>query len=205
MKVQSLYLYFLPSSVPVAVIQLLHNLFDKDEALRKAVEASLNGVAKKNADVVMELVVDFRNRPQKWDEKMLSILFQLVHTLVSRHGPLRADTIDKLVKLCVEDLMKTVDHVPSIQKPILDTLVLLSRMDCDIVIVGVLNHLSQGQVVHFMVLHGLGELASANTGHILKYLRKIFSYVIPTMEMVKTDFLKQAYSFGEWQIGGFGQ
>lgn len=180
------------------MIQLLPGLFDKNDAFRCAVEVSIETMAERNRDLVIGLILDFREKTPKADEKQLAIIYQLIEKLIRRFSDIDQKTMEKLVKRSVEEIMKIADLIPSVQKPIIDTLVTLSRMNSDIVITGILDQLVQGQPIHFMLLHTLGELSTANTKDIVKYLRNIFSIVLSTMDMVRNDHLKQAYSFGRW-------
>lgn len=185
------------SSPAEAVIQLLPGLFDKNESFRKAVEESLVSIAAKNEDLVIAMILEFREKSPKMDEKQLAILYQLIEKVIRSYGKINTTAMEQLVKSSLEEIVKIADLVPTVQKPIIDTLIALSQMSPDIVIGGLLKYLVPGQPVHFMLLHALGELSTTNTKEIVKYLRNIFSIVIPTMEMVRNDHLKQAYSFGE--------
>lgn len=192
------YLNLIVLNSPEAVIQLLPGLFDKNASFCMAVESSLVSLAEKNTDMVILMVLEFREKTPKVDEKQLAILYQLIDTIIRRFsGNIREDTMEKLVRTSLEEIIKIADLVPTVQKPIIDTLIALSRMNSAVVITGLMNYLAQGQPIHFMLLHALGELSSANTTDIVQYLRRIFSTIIPTMELVKIDHLKQAYSFGE--------
>lgn len=154
-------------------------------------------IAAKNEDLVIAMILEFREKSPKMDEKQLAILYQLIEKVIRTYGHINATAMEQLVKSSLEEIVKIADLVPTVQKPIIDTMIALSQMNPDIVIGGLLKYLVQGQPVHFMLLHALGELSTANTKEIVKYLRNIFSIVIPTMEMVRNDHLKQAYSFGE--------
>lgn len=154
-------------------------------------------LAAKNTDMVILMILEFREKAPKIDEKQLAILYQLIESIIRRHSHILDATMEKLVKTSLEEILKIADLLPTVQKPIIDTLISLSRMNSSVVITGLVNYLVQGQPVHFMLLHTLGELSTANTNDMVQYLRRIFSTVIPTMELVKTDHLKQAYSFGE--------
>lgn len=192
------YLNLIVLNSPEAVIKLLPGLFDKNASFCMAVESSLVSLAEKNTDMVILMVLEFREKTPKVDEKQLAILYQLIDTIIRRFsGNIREDTMEKLVRTSLEEIIKIADLVPTVQKPIIDTLIALSRMNSAVVITGLMNYLAQGQPIHFMLLHALGELSSANTTDIVQYLRRIFSTIIPTMELVKIDHLKQAYSFGE--------
>lgn len=173
-------------------------IFDKNESFRIAVETSLLVIAEKNLDMVILMILEHREKsPTKIDEKQLAILYQLIERIIHRYRKITEDTMEKLVRTSLEEIIKIADLVPTVQKPIIDTLIELSRMNSTVVLAGLMNYLVQGQPAHFMLLHTLGELSTANTQDIVQYLRKIFSILIPTMELVRTDHLKQAYSFGE--------
>lgn len=162
-------------------------------------------MAEKNTDMVILMTLEFREKTPKIDEKQLAILYQLIETIVRRFGSnVSSEVMETLVKISLEEIIKIADLVPTVQKPIIDTLIALSRMKSAVVIEGLLAHLIPGQPVHFMLLHTLGDLSTANHTDIVQYLRRVFSTLIPTMELIKTDHLKQAYSFGEYiEIVGF--
>lgn len=156
------------------------------------------GIAEKNTDMVILMVLEHREKTQRIDEKQLAVLYQLIEMIIRRHRTsITKETMSRLVNTSLEELIKIPDLVPTVQKPIIDTIIELSRVNSAIVISGLMNHLVPGQPVHFMLLHTLGELSTANTSDIVEYLRRIFTILIPTMELVKSDHLKQAYSFGE--------
>lgn len=159
----------------------------------------MSSIAAKNSDMVLGLILEFREKKShKVDEKQLAILYQLIETIIHRHGAhINQDTMGKLVKGSLEEIIKIADLVPTVQKPIIDTLIALSRMNSTVVLDGIMKHLVQGQPIHFMILHTLGELSTANPVDIVPYLRRIFTVLIPTMELVRIDHMKQAYSFGE--------
>lgn len=59
-----------------------------------------------------------------------------------------------------------------------------------------ISQLYQGQVSHFIILHSMGTLASANVTGIFNFLKPILITILPTLGMIKADHVKQAYSFG---------
>lgn len=61
-----------------------------------------------------------------------------------------------------------------------------------------MSQLHQGQVSHFIILHAMGTLASANVTGIFSFLQPTLINILPTLGMIKTDHVKQAYSFGNY-------
>lgn len=172
-------------------------MFDKNESFRIAVETSLIAIAENNTDMVILMIMEFREKTQKIDEHQLAILYQMIETIIRRFGKIKEETMEKLVQVSLDEILKIADLVPTVQKPIIDTIIALSRMNSSVVIPGLMNYLTQEQPAHFMLLHTLGELSTANTIDMVQYLKKIFAQLLPTMIMVRNDHLKQAYCFGE--------
>lgn len=104
--------------------------------------------------------------------------------------------LDKVIDLCVSEMIKANDHTPLIQNPCLDTLVAAGRVHCAKVMDGLSKQLSQGQIAHFMVMHCIGSLATANIKGIMPFVRQTLETIIPNLGAIKFDHVKQAYSFG---------
>lgn len=60
-----------------------------------------------------------------------------------------------------------------------------------------LQKLQAGMVPHYMVPHTLGSLASANVNGVVPYLKDVFSIMLSLIGNLKTDSLKQSFSFGK--------
>lgn len=106
--------------------------------------------------------------------------------------------LDKVIDLCVSEMVKANEHTPTIQNPCLDTLVAAGRVHCAKVMKGLSNQLAQGQVAHFMVMHCIGTLATANITGIMPFVRQTLETIVPSLGAIKFDHVKQAYSFGKW-------
>lgn len=105
--------------------------------------------------------------------------------------------LDKVVDLCVNEMVKANEHTPFIQNPCLEILVAAGRVHCAKVMDGLSKQLSQGQVAHFMVMHCIGSLATANISGIIPFVRPTLETILPNLGSIKLDHVKQAYSFGE--------
>lgn len=60
-----------------------------------------------------------------------------------------------------------------------------------------LKKLQIGVVPHYMVPHTLGSLAATNAFGVIPYLKNILSIMLPLLGGLKSDPLKQAFSYGK--------
>lgn len=125
--------------------------------------------------------------------------FRVIESFVNENSDqLSATCLDNVIELCVSEMTKSSEHTPEIQNPSLAILVAAGRYHCSKVMEGLLKQLPGGQVGHFMVLHCIGSLATANTCGMIQFIRPTLETIIPTLSAIKMDHLKQAYSFGEF-------
>lgn len=110
---------------------------------------------------------------------------------------LSATCLDMVIELCISEMTKSSDSTPDIQNPCLDVLVAAGRFHCNKVMESLLKQLQAGHVGHFMVLHCIGSLATANIAGMTPFIRKILETILPTLTSIRLDHHKYAYSFGE--------
>lgn len=103
-----------------------------------------------------------------------------------------------MIELCVGEMTKSTDHSPDIQDPCLSVLVAAGRFHCSKVMEGLLKQLQTGQVGHFMVLHCIGSLATANINGIIPFIHRTLETVLPNLGSIRSDHHKLAYSFGKF-------
>lgn len=110
--------------------------------------------------------------------------------------------LDKVIEICISEMIRANEHTPLIQNPCLETLVAAGRVHCAKVMEGLSKQLNSSQVAHFMVMHCIGSLATANIKGAIPFFRQILETIIPNLGGIKFDHVKQAYSFGEfkWQF-----
>lgn len=92
-------------------------------------------------------------------------------------------------------MIKTTEHTPTIHNPCLEILVSTGRFHCTKVMEGLLKQLAPSQVGHFMVLHCIGSLATANTCGFAQFIRPALETILSALSAVRVDYIKQAYSF----------
>lgn len=92
-------------------------------------------------------------------------------------------------------MVKTSEHTPTIHNPCLEILVSTGRLHCTKVMEGLLKQLVPSQVGHFMVLHCIGSLATANTCGFAQFIRPALETILSALSAVRVDYIKQAYSF----------
>lgn len=104
--------------------------------------------------------------------------------------------LDCVIDFCSTEMIKGAEHTPTIQNLCLEILVSAGRFHCNKVMEGLLKQLPAGQVGHFMVLHCIGSLATANTCDMIPFVKQTLDTILPTLSSVRLDHVKQAYSFG---------
>lgn len=109
---------------------------------------------------------------------------------------LSESSLNKVIELCVEEMTKASEHSPLVQNPCLEALVSVGRVHCAKVMDFLMKRLHDGQVAHFMLVHCIGSLATANINGIIPFVRPTFEVILPTLGSIKFDHVKQAYSFG---------
>lgn len=124
--------------------------------------------------------------------------YRVIESFVHENSDqLSATCLDNVIDLCIGEMTKSPDHTPEIQNPCLAILVAAGRYHCSKVMEGLLKQLQAGQVGHFMVLHCIGSLATANTCGIIQFIRPTLETILPTLSSIRFDHQKQAYSFGK--------
>lgn len=122
----------------------------------------------------------------------------MIETFVNENSDqLSENCLNKVIELCVTEMVKHTEHTPVVQNPCLEILVATGRVHCSKVMDGLSKQLIQGQVAHFMVLQCIGRLATANVSGIVQFIRPTLDTILPTLAAIKLDHVKQAYSFGK--------
>lgn len=106
-------------------------------------------------------------------------------------------TLDKIIDFCITEMIKSSDHMPSIQIPSQEILVAIGRLYCGKVMDGLTAQLAPTHVAHFMIMNCLGMLATANINGIIPFVRPTLESTLPNLPLVKLDHIKQSYAFGK--------
>lgn len=132
--------------------------------------------------------------------KLNCILFRnysVIESFVKENSDqLSVNCLDCVIDLCTTEMIKGTEHTPSIQNPCLEILVSAGRFHCTKVMEGLLKQLPAGQVGHFIILHSIGNLATANSCDMIPFVKQTLDTILPTLSSVRLDYVKQAYSFG---------
>ncbi|XP_055586615.1 maestro heat-like repeat-containing protein family member 1 [Uranotaenia lowii] len=183
------------------VTNLLDCLVDKDESLRSTTEASLIRIAKKRHDEIIEVFCDYRKKHPKLSETQSAIILRVIeYVVINLLDQITHETASKCVEYSVYEIIRSPDQQSIVQTPCREILVSVGRQRCKEVMDVLTKHVEQHQVVHFMILHSMGSLATANIMDSIPLIKPILGYILPTLSSIKHDFGKQAYAFA---IGRF--
>uniref|UniRef100_A0A182PSV0 HEAT repeat protein n=1 Tax=Anopheles epiroticus TaxID=199890 RepID=A0A182PSV0_9DIPT len=186
----------------IAVVNsLLDSLNDKEELLRSTTEASLVRIAKRRHDEIVEVFCEYRKKhPKLGDTHTLIILRVISHIATNLIDAIDPSTASKCIQYSMAEIMKLTEQNASVQNPCREILVAVGRRYCKEIMEIFVSHLEQHQLGNFMIVQSVGALATANTMDTVPYLKPILALILPTLSMVKQDFLRQAYAYA---IGRF--
>lgn len=94
-------------------------------------------------------------------------------------------------------MIKSAEHSPLVQNPSLEILVAIGRLYCAKVMDALSAQLAPTQVAHFMIMHCMGTLATANINGIIPLIKPTLESILPHLILIKLDHIKQAYAFGK--------
>lgn len=63
-----------------------------------------------------------------------------------------------------------------------------------------LTKLEAGIVPHYMVPRSLGAMANANVKGVVPYLKDIFNDILPLLGGLRSEALKESFSFGKYKV-----
>uniref|UniRef100_A0A182W5M5 Uncharacterized protein n=1 Tax=Anopheles minimus TaxID=112268 RepID=A0A182W5M5_9DIPT len=199
-----------PSPVPVikqdqhliaVVNSLLDSLNDKEELLRSTTEASLIRIAKRRHDEIVEVFLEYRKKhPKLGDTHTLIILRVISYIATNLIDVIYPNTASKCIQYSMAEIMKITEQNTAVQNPCREILVAVGRRYCKEIMEIFVKHLEHNQLGNFMIVQSVGALATANTMDTVPYIKPILGLILPTLSMVKQDFLRQAYAYA---IGRF--
>lgn len=105
--------------------------------------------------------------------------------------------MQRIINLSITEMTRPIDHCAALQKPAVETLVAIGRHNCDIVMAALYTQVQGHGAAHFMVLHAMGTLSTANTAGIIPHLKPTLIAVLPTLAGIRTDHVRKAYAAGE--------
>uniref|UniRef100_A0A182KBM8 HEAT repeat protein n=1 Tax=Anopheles christyi TaxID=43041 RepID=A0A182KBM8_9DIPT len=188
--------------ISAAVVNsLLDSLNDKEELLRSTTEASLIRIAKRRHDEIVEVFCEYRKKhPKLGDTHTLIILRVISYIATNLIDVIDPNTASKCIQYSMAEIMKLTEQNAAVQNPCREILVAVGRRYCKEIMEIFVKHLEQNQLGNFMIMQSVGALATANTLDTVPYIKPILGLILPTLSMVKQDFLRQAYAYA---IGRF--
>ncbi|XP_036319611.1 maestro heat-like repeat-containing protein family member 1 isoform X2 [Rhagoletis pomonella] len=195
-----------PPDKPSILEGILNNLFeglaDKDETVRTAIKSSLIKILETHPARATDILVDYRGRNPKLPEQTVITLLKAVERLVNSDTEIPSEANKQLITLAVEELTRSAEHQPLIQEHALSILVAIGRKECNAVMEALMAHTKEGAVAHFMVMHCLGAMATANVPHVVPFIKPILATILPNLGGIKHDHIKQAHAYA---IGHFSE
>ncbi|XP_017492787.1 PREDICTED: maestro heat-like repeat-containing protein family member 1, partial [Rhagoletis zephyria] len=125
-----------------------------------------------------------------------------VERLVNSDTEIPSEANKQLITLAVEELTRSAEHQPHIQEHALSILVAIGRKECNAVMEALMAHTKEGAVAHFMVMHCLGAMATANVPDVVPFIKPILATILPNLGGIKHDHIKQAHAYA---IGHFSE
>uniref|UniRef100_A0A182QHL8 Uncharacterized protein n=1 Tax=Anopheles farauti TaxID=69004 RepID=A0A182QHL8_9DIPT len=199
-----------PSPVPVirqdqhliaVVNSLLDSLTDKEELLRSTTEASLIRIAKRRHDEIVEVFCEYRKKHPKLSDTHNQIILRVISYIATNLiDVIDPNTASKCIQYSTSEITKLTEQNAAVQNPCREILVAVGRRYCKEIMEIFVKHLEQNQLGNFMIMQSVGALATANTMDTVPYIKPVFGLILPTLSMIKQDFLRQAYAYA---IGRF--
>ncbi|KFB39654.1 AGAP000273-PA-like protein [Anopheles sinensis] len=186
----------------IAIVNsLLDSLNDKDELLRSTTEASLIRIAKRRHDEIVEVLCEYRKKhPKLGDTHTLIILRVISYIGANLIDVIDPNTASKCIQYSTTEITKNTDQNAAIQNPCREILVAVGRRYCKEIMEIFVKHLEENQLGNFMIMQSIGALATANVRDTVPYVKAILGLILPTLAIIKQDFLRQAYAYA---IGRF--
>uniref|UniRef100_A0A182J852 Condensin complex subunit 1 C-terminal domain-containing protein n=1 Tax=Anopheles atroparvus TaxID=41427 RepID=A0A182J852_ANOAO len=186
----------------IAIVNsLLDSLNDKEELLRNTTEASLFRIAKRRHDEIVEVLCEYRKKhPKLGDTHTLIILRVISYIAANLIDVIDPNTASKCIQYSTAEIIKNTDQNAAIQNPCREILVAVGRRYCKEIMEIFVKHLEENQVGNFMIMQSIGALATANVTDTVPYVKAILGLILPTLSIIKQDFLRQAYAYA---IGRF--
>lgn len=180
---------------------LLETAGDKDPSVKEIVNTSLRKIARKHANQVLLSCCTVGKKLQKTNTNHLVSILAIMET-VCQDCILDIDgnTIMTVIEFSLDVMTQNVGYEPEVQLPASGILVALGNKHYVQVMEALLNKLQIGVVPHYMVPHTLGTLANSNAFGVIPYLKNVLGIMLPLLGGLKSDPLKQAFSYGKFKF-----
>ncbi|XP_056636032.1 maestro heat-like repeat-containing protein family member 1 [Diorhabda sublineata] len=189
------------TQLQVTIGRLLQSVTDKSFLVSESVKCSLKKLSDKHPNQVLNSCCQFINKNPKPLPEHISSILHIMEIVCSDHlVKINGDTIILTVDVSLSVMTENISYEPIIQTPASGVLVALGREHYVQIIDSLQAKMQPGVIPHHMIPYTMGALASVNALAIVPYLKDIFNIMLPLLGGIKTDILKQAFSFA---LGNF--
>ncbi|KAJ8930968.1 hypothetical protein NQ314_016182 [Rhamnusium bicolor] len=189
------------TQLQVAVGMLLESVADKSMTVSETVNTSLKKLSEKHPNQVLISCCQFCTKNTRPSTEHIVSILKIMEAVCSEHiVKIDGDTIIMTIDFSLLIMIENVHCEPLVQMPASGILVALGREHYIQVMDALLQKLHAGVIPHYMIPHTLGALANANAHGVVPYLKTIFNIILPLLGGLKSDPLKQAFSYA---LGSF--
>ncbi|CAG9771935.1 unnamed protein product [Ceutorhynchus assimilis] len=184
------------TQLQVAIAVLLDSIADKSPSVCNSVTNSLTKLSEKHPNQVLLSCSKFCTKTPSPTPEQLGPILQLMSKICSDQlENIDGDTVLNTIEFSLKLMTKNPNHEPAVQMPASDVLVALGRIHYVQVLDALRANLQAGVVPHYTIPHTMGSLASTNSYSVVPYLKDILHIMLPLFGGLRTDHLKQAFSF----------
>ncbi|KAI4464663.1 maestro-related heat domain-containing [Holotrichia oblita] len=185
------------TQMQVAIGLLLDTIGDKSVLVTDAVECSLRKIAKSHPNEILKSCCQYCERNTKNDSEHTLIVMNIMNNVCLEYiVAVDGDTILVLIDLCMELMVQNhYNELHPIQIAASNILVALGKKHSIQIMDALLKKFLPGVTPHYTIPHTMGALASANTFAVIPYLKNILDIMIPLLPNLRTDVLKQTFSY----------
>ncbi|KAJ8979536.1 hypothetical protein NQ317_017684 [Molorchus minor] len=189
------------TQLQVAVGMLLQSVADKSTVVAETVNGSLRKLSEKHPNQVLNSCCCFCRKPTKPSADHVAAILKIMECVCSEHiVNIDGNTILTTIEFSLQLMIENIHLEPLVQMPASGILVALGREHYIQVVDALLNKLEAGVIPHHMIPHTLGSLSNANANGVVPYLKNILNIILPLLGGIRTDPLKQSFSFA---LGSF--
>nr|XP_022903178.1 maestro heat-like repeat-containing protein family member 1 [Onthophagus taurus] len=184
------------SQMQVAIGLLIETINDKNPTVVETVERSLRKIAKTYPNEVLKSCCQYSERQIRNSGDLIPVVLNIMDIVCQDYiVQIDGDTVLEVITLCMDLMIQKPTFEPHLQLAASSVLVALGNKHCIQIMDVLLKNFQPNVVPHYTILHTMGALASVNTFGVIPYLKTILERILPLLGMLKTDPLKQAFSY----------
>ncbi|KAJ8916184.1 hypothetical protein NQ315_016323 [Exocentrus adspersus] len=184
------------TQLQVSVGMLLKAVADPSSAVAETVVNSVRKLSEKHPNQMLNSCCQFCTKTPKPSTEHIASILKIMESVCTEHiVQIDGDTIITIIDFSLQVMVENIGYEPLVQMPASGILVALGREHYLQVMDALLKKLEAGVIPHYMVPHTLGALSSTNAYGVVPYLKSIFNIILPLLPGLKTDLLRQSFSY----------